>query len=307
MINVQLYNSGAMFGLDGGTYIQPSGDFIIAMTEAVILGFEAVEGVGTYSGLPASKIGVGLPSICNGWDYTPVEETEAAIKYLLGQGPRPGRYTLQTPGGYPDLRGMMTWSINADRSCGPGYHYIRNYEILFTDEPYFEISLSEQIFEGEESGEVVTVELINDHFVPALSLDNWEIKNLPDGVSLGSVLRISDTTAHLILEGNSDFGSYADDITNARVHIAPEEFVAEGQEMYAYGITFEQTVVVAPGLVESEDYFSSDSLEVGYSGDAGGGYKIMMREAGDLATYKLLVNTAGTYDVGFRFASKVGG
>lgn len=36
----------------------------------------------------------------------------AAIKYLRGNGPKPGNYTLVQSGGYPNLRGMMTWSIN---------------------------------------------------------------------------------------------------------------------------------------------------------------------------------------------------
>lgn len=307
MINVQLYNSGDMYGLDGGVYTQPSGDFIIAMTEAVILGFTGVDSIGTYSGLPASKVGVGLPSICNGWDYTPVDETEAAIKYLLGQGPRPGRYTLRNPDGYSDLRGMMTWSINADRSCGPGYHYVRNYEILFTDEPYFMISTEESILEGEEDGAIIRVDVLNDILAAVLTKDHWDVRFLPDGVTLGSVIRVNDTVAHLVLEGAADLGAYSSDITNVRVHAHPDEFKEEWQEMYSYGITMYKTLVAAPGKVEAEDYFDSTAIEIGYSLDAGGGYKIMMREAGDQAVYKLWVNAAGSYEVDFRFASKTGG
>ena len=46
MLNVQLYNSGSMYGLDGKVYNQGSVDFVLSQTEAVILGFNAYHGVG---------------------------------------------------------------------------------------------------------------------------------------------------------------------------------------------------------------------------------------------------------------------
>lgn len=134
MINVQLYNSGNMFGVDGasgGEFSQATPDFLVAMTEALIRGFVAVEGRGTYSGIEASKVGIGLPG-CAGWGYTTPADIEAAVNYLRGDGPKPGNYTLKKSGGYPDLRGMMTWSINSDAKCSPSYGYVSTYEKLFT-------------------------------------------------------------------------------------------------------------------------------------------------------------------------------
>ena len=133
MVNVQLYNSGSMYGLDkvsGGEFSQSTADFIVAMTEAVIKGFTAESGIGVYSGLPASKVGVGLPG-CAGYGYTSPAVVRSAIDYLMGKGSKPGSYTLKKAGGYPDLLGMMVWSINSDKKCSPSYGYVNNWNKIF--------------------------------------------------------------------------------------------------------------------------------------------------------------------------------
>jgi chitinase len=114
LIHVQLYNSGTMYGIDKNIYAQGTADFIVAMTEAVIKGFNTQGGA--FAGIPASKVAVGLPASVNaaGGGYVDSTTIASAVKYLLGKGPKPGTYTLVTSGGYPDLRGMMTWSINWD-------------------------------------------------------------------------------------------------------------------------------------------------------------------------------------------------
>ncbi|MEI8202905.1 MAG: glycosyl hydrolase family 18 protein [Bacteroidota bacterium] len=133
ILQVQLYNSGTMYGIDGGIYTQGTADFIVAMTEATIHGFSTAGGA--FSGLPASKVAVGLPACPNaaGGGYMDTATVYAAMKYLLGSGPKPGSYTLVQSGGYPNLRGMMTWSINWDAvsTCATSYEYARNYERIF--------------------------------------------------------------------------------------------------------------------------------------------------------------------------------
>lgn len=48
------------------------------------------------------------------------------------EGPKPGSYTLVNSEGYPDLRGMMTWSINWDAAnCCGAYTFAQNYRDLF--------------------------------------------------------------------------------------------------------------------------------------------------------------------------------
>src|SRR6185369_8430676 len=107
ILHVQLYNSGSMYGIDGNIYNQGTADFIIAETEAVIHGFNTSGG--TFAGLPANKVAVGLPACSDaaGGGFVDTATVKAAINYLRGTGPRPGTYILNQSSGYPDLRGMM--------------------------------------------------------------------------------------------------------------------------------------------------------------------------------------------------------
>lgn len=137
LIHVQLYNSGTMYGIDKNVYAQGTADFIVAMTEAVIKGFNTQGG--TFTGIPASKVAVGLPASVNaaGGGYVDSTTIASAVKYLLGKGTKPGTYTLVTSGGYPDLRGMMTWSINWDATTlnRSVYDYADVYDALFGQPP----------------------------------------------------------------------------------------------------------------------------------------------------------------------------
>lgn len=138
LLHVQLYNSGGMYGIDGNIYSQGTADFIVAMTEAVIQGFDVpLSGnqAGPFIGLPETKIAVGLPACPNaaGGGFTDPDTVKAAIDYLRGLGPKPGSYTRQG-GPYPNLRGMMTWSINWDAvtTCNAtAYEYAANFVDIF--------------------------------------------------------------------------------------------------------------------------------------------------------------------------------
>lgn len=133
ILHVQLYNSGSMYGIDRKIYQQGTADFIVAMCEAVIQGFNTAGG--KFTGLPANKIAVALPACSQaaGGGFTEPETVRSAINYLMGKGPKPGNYTLRKSGGYPDLRAMMTWSINWDASsaCGGIYEFAGNFEEIF--------------------------------------------------------------------------------------------------------------------------------------------------------------------------------
>ena len=133
ILQVQLYNSGSMFGLDNAVYTQGTADFIVAMTEATIQGFNTP--VGSFYGMPAEHVAVALPACpaAAGGGYTSPAIVESAMNYLLGNGPRPGNYTLVQSGGYPDLRGMMTWSVNWDivSTCGSANEFANTFENIF--------------------------------------------------------------------------------------------------------------------------------------------------------------------------------
>jgi chitinase len=132
LLQVQLYNSGSMYGIDGGIYTQGTADFIIAMTEAVISGFNTSGGM--FNGLPQNKIAIGLPA-CNsaGNGFVDSAIVKQAIEYLRGNGPAAGSYVLQNTNAYPNIRGMMTWSINWDavNTCESAYNFASNFEDIF--------------------------------------------------------------------------------------------------------------------------------------------------------------------------------
>lgn len=133
ILQVQLYNSGSMFGLDGVIYEQGTADFIVSQTETVLQGFSTVGGM--FDGLRPDQIAVALPACASaaGGGYTDTATVFDAMRYLLGSGPQPGSYELQQAGGYPDLRGLMTWSINWDAAaaCNGSYSFAENYERIF--------------------------------------------------------------------------------------------------------------------------------------------------------------------------------
>ncbi|TAL69053.1 MAG: T9SS type A sorting domain-containing protein [Bacteroidetes bacterium] len=136
VLHVQLYNSGSMRGIDGNIYNQGTADFIGAMTEQIIRGFDTPGGY--FRGLAEDKIAVGLPACASAASggYTDTATVKLALDYLMGKGPKPGYYTLINSAGYPKLRGMMTWSINWDvvNTCHSTYEYAENYERIFNTE-----------------------------------------------------------------------------------------------------------------------------------------------------------------------------
>ncbi len=135
ILQVQLYNSGSMYGIDWNIYAQGTADFIVSQTEAVIQGFST--GGGFFDGLQPEQVAVALPACVSaaGGGYTDTATVRAAMEYLLGEGPQPGSYTLAQSGGYPGLRGMMTWSVNWDAvsACNGANSYAENYERIFGD------------------------------------------------------------------------------------------------------------------------------------------------------------------------------
>jgi chitinase len=140
LLMVQLYNAGNSVGVDGwgGQILQPkTSDYIIGLTEALMLGFPVNLSGGqseNFAGLPASKVAVGLPSCANaGGKYTDTNKVRAAVKYLMGIGPKPEIYTLKNSAAYPDLGGFMTWSIQKDANCTttPANSFVRNFTSIY--------------------------------------------------------------------------------------------------------------------------------------------------------------------------------
>lgn len=305
MLNVQLYNSGSMYGLDGKIYKQGSADWILAMTEAVILGFTANGSIGTYSGFPSSKIGIGLPG-CHSSDAVPHLEIEKALSYLRGLGPKPGNYTLFEEGGYPDIMGMMTWSINSDRKCYPAYGYIDTWSKIFTDDPYILISNPNDIYEQEEEGTVIKVDLLNDKFKNPLDTSNWTLNRLPEGVVLDSLVRVNDSTVNIVLGGNSLL-PYNYLIKKVFVSVDSSDLSkSEVSLSRNSGVLLKKRPTMIPGKLESEFIIDDKNGVIHSMNNNSWDYELghfLRLNNGDWGAFNVDVATEGTYTVDWRFTT----
>lgn len=131
ILQVQLYNSGSMYGIDGGIYTQGNADFIVSQTEALLQGFNTAGG--WFAPLTPQQVAIGLPAcpLAAGGGFVPPDEVVDAVRYLRGLQGQPGSYSAL--GQYPDLRGMMTWSVNWDMaaSCAPIDELANTFEDAF--------------------------------------------------------------------------------------------------------------------------------------------------------------------------------
>jgi chitinase len=305
MLNVQLYNSGSQYGLNGTIYNQGTADWILAMTEVVIRGFEGVNGLGLYSGLPAKKVGVALPG-CHSYDAVPHDEMEAAMRYLIGEGPKPGSYRLLEPDGYPDLRGMMTWSINSDRKCGPAYGFVDTWSKVFTDMPYIEIKNKEDIFELQENGGIIEVVLFNDIFEESLNSLSWEIKNLPEGVDVDRIQRINDTIAEIVLKGNS-IDVYTHSYFNVSVNIDSSELVSSNKDLFRNkGVLLKPNRSIIPGKVQLEKFVKHKGATIGNISNEDGGGKFARTNYNSWIEVEVEVTKEEVYNVDFRYRTGKG-
>lgn len=192
---VQLYNSGSMYGVDGGIYTQATADFIVSQTEAMIVGFNVdrwSNQAGPFLGLLAHKVAVALPACADaaGGGYTSPTVVKSAVDYLRGTGPKPGAYTRISPSGYPNLRGMMTWSVNWDAvsTCGPAYEFANNFETIFL--PPLPVTLT--AFKAEHRPE-------ERHNLLSWSVDaqrnfsHFEVENSTDGLHFSFLDRVEQS------------------------------------------------------------------------------------------------------------------
>jgi hypothetical protein len=88
------------------------------------------------------------------------------------------------------------------------------------------ITLSSEgnIWEGEESGRTIFVHLSGGTFTNTLNKENWIVSNLPAGVTVGSITRMSSNVAAITLFGNSVV-DYDTDITDISVTCPAGDYV----------------------------------------------------------------------------------
>jgi chitinase len=114
LLHVQDYNSGPIVGLDEQYHTMGSADFHIAMTDMLLAGFPvAGDKDHVFPALKPSQVAIGLPASPNaGNGHTPPADVTKALNCLT-KSTDCGSY--KTHGTWPDLRGLMAWSINWDR------------------------------------------------------------------------------------------------------------------------------------------------------------------------------------------------
>ncbi|MEM1325557.1 MAG: Ig-like domain-containing protein [Bacteroidota bacterium] len=131
-IHVQHYNSGCMLGLDGVCYAQGTADFHVAMAEMLLQGFPVAGHAINFPAFRQDQVAFGIPSSpqAAGGGYTIPADVVKALDYIIKGISFGGNYTLVQSAGYPDFRGLMTWSINWD--------LFNNDEFVLNYRPYFD-------------------------------------------------------------------------------------------------------------------------------------------------------------------------
>ena len=131
-IHPQLYNTGPMTGMDNKNYTSSTSDFIVAMTEMLLSGFPVAGTSQTFPALREDQVAFGLPAqpSAAGSGYTTPANVKKALDYLTKGTSFGGGYVMRkSSGGYPGLRGIMTWSVNWDKANGD--EFANNYYEYF--------------------------------------------------------------------------------------------------------------------------------------------------------------------------------
>ncbi len=128
LLHVQDYNSGPIMGLDNQYHTMGGADFHIAMTDMLLTGFPVAGNTAhMFPALEPSQVAIGLPATVNaGGGYTTPADVDTALDCLTKKTGC-GSYTPH--GSWPDLRGLMTWSINWDKFGG--WEFQKNFDGYF--------------------------------------------------------------------------------------------------------------------------------------------------------------------------------
>ncbi|WP_211746052.1 glycosyl hydrolase family 18 protein [Paenibacillus sp. Marseille-Q4541] len=116
-LQVQNYNSGPITGLDDQYHNMGNADFHVAMADMILTGFPVAKNPNSFfPALRPDQVLLGLPANVNaGGGFTTVAEVQKALDALIKGIQLPSYKTRGSATGYPDFRGVMTWSVNWDK------------------------------------------------------------------------------------------------------------------------------------------------------------------------------------------------
>lgn len=113
-LQVQYYNSGAINDLNDKSQTMGSAEFYVSLADMLLTGFNVNKDPNYFfPALREDQVVIGVPTSSyagNGWVSN--SEVEKAITTLMNSG-TVGSYTVKNA--HPNLRGLMTWSINWDK------------------------------------------------------------------------------------------------------------------------------------------------------------------------------------------------
>jgi chitinase len=123
-VHVQYYNTGSQVALDDKVYAQSSADFIVTMTDMLLRGFPVARNTANvFPALREDQVAFGLPATNTGaapaGGYVSNADVTKALNYLVKGISYGSSYVL--PKSYPGLRGIMTWSVNWDKTTGDSW------------------------------------------------------------------------------------------------------------------------------------------------------------------------------------------
>lgn len=261
-LQVQHYNCGGNMALDGVTYNQGTADFQVAMVDMLLQGFQTRATKNSFfAPLKQEQVVIGVPASQKGTltpnsGYIAPTEMIKALDYLIKGKSYGGSYKMIGEK-YPNLRGMMAWSINWDN--------VNNKEFVKSYRPYFD-SLSEVVPE---------IPSLKAAIIKASAVSN---KNFSINIEVPSY---NTATSYELFENGKSIatGSLISGITTSQ--IIKKDFTDKAYGTYNYSVTVKDSKgLVATStnyIVEVKDSPTPSEQEW----KSGVSYKI-----GDKVTYK---------------------
>ncbi|MCR5889842.1 Ig-like domain-containing protein [Hymenobacter sp. J193] len=301
-VHVQYYNTGSQNALDDKIYGQGTADFIVSMTDMLLKGFPvARNSANFFPALRQDQVAFGLPATGNGaapaGGYVTPADVTKALNYLVKGISYGGQYVLNTT--YPNLRGIMTWSVNWDKT--------QNYPFATNAYNFFSTL-------GNTTNTPPTVSLTSPASgasfpAPASITINANAADANGTVSSvafyqGTTLLGTDTSSPYSYTWTGvGAGTYS---ITARATDNQGAVTTSG----AVSVTVTGSTPVAkaiPGKIEAEAYTAMLGIQTETTTDTGGGQNVAWYETGDWLDYYVSVATAGTYKLDLRVASANGG
>ncbi len=120
-LQVQYYNSGSITALDDRFYAMGNADFYVSLVDMLLKGFPITgDNNKFFPALRPDQILIGVPATVNaGNGYTGSQGVINALDYITEGNSFGGQYSLSQT--YPQLRGVMSWSINWDQFGSFGF------------------------------------------------------------------------------------------------------------------------------------------------------------------------------------------